>query len=259
MTTYLPMTPAQLQYLCQSTQLAFNNPVTTLPAPVAPPYALAPGEQIAWYPQAESMSANAVYSAAYGCVGFVLAYTYLPTGTYFGGYASSSQAPNGWIISATSASASSVSSKSGSGFAVLGYYVGYPTPAQILADWIAVYGNLPDKGTIYFSVRPADPFVGVTGMEMTSSCSYENGTLAGAIIPPDPSIYIDITTIWVGPKVTSDLPATTPSVGYEQPVPRSSHRAEPTTCSFSFKASPPLAATDGRRARPTPGRSPVKA
>ena len=217
MTTYLPMTPAQFQYLCQSTQLAFNNSVTTLPAPVAPPYALAPGEQIAWYPQAESMRANAVYSAVYGCVGFVLAYTYLPTGSYFGGYASSSQAPNGWIISATSASASSVSSKSGSGFAVLGYYVGYPTPAQILADWIAVYGDLPDKGTIYFSVRPADPFVGVTGMEMTSRCSYENSTLAGAIIPPDPSIYFDISTIWVGPKVTSDLPANQlPSVGYEQ-------------------------------------------
>ena len=207
MTTYLPMTPAQFQYLCQSTQLTFNNPVTTLPAPVAPPYALAPGEQIAWFPQAESMSANATYNATYECIGFTLAYTYLPTGTYFGGYASSSQAPNGWIISATSASASSVSSKSGSGFSVLGYYVGWPTPAQILADWVAVYGNLPDKGTIYFSVRPADPFVGVTGMEMTSRCSYENGTLAGAIIPPDPSIYIDITTIWVGPKVTSDLPA----------------------------------------------------
>ena len=217
MTTYLPMTPAQLQYLCQSTQLAFNNPVTTLPAPVEPPYALAPGEQIAWYPQAKSMSANAVYSAAYECIGFTLAYTYLPTGTYFGGYASSSQPPNGWIISATSASASSVSSKSGSGFSVLGYYVGYPTPAQILADWIAVYGDLPDKGTIYFSVRPADPFVGVTGMEMTSRCSYENGTLAGAIIPSDPSIYFDISTIWVGPKVTSNLPANQPpSVGYEQ-------------------------------------------
>ena len=217
MTTYLPMTPAQLQYLCQSTQLTFNNPVTTLPAPVAPPYALAPGEQIAWYPQAESMRANAVYNAAYVCIGFTLAYTYLPTGSYFGGYASSSQAPNGWIISATSASASSVSSKSGSGFSVLGYYVGYPTPAQILADWIAVYGDLPDKGTIYFSVRPADPFVGVTGMEMTSRCSYEYGTLAGAIIPSDPSIYIDITTIWIGPKVTSDLPANqSPSVGYVQ-------------------------------------------
>ena len=217
MTTYLPMTPAQFQYLCQSTQLAFNNPVTTLPAPVAPPYALAPGEQIAWYPQAESMIANAVYNAAYVCIGFTLAYTYLPTGSYFGGYASSSQAPNGWIISATSASASSVSSKSGSGFSVLGYYVGYPTPAQILADWIAVYGDLPDKGTIYFSVRPADPFVGVTGMEMTSRCSYENGTLAGAFIPPDPSIYFDISTIWVGPKVTSDLPANQPSsVDYEQ-------------------------------------------
>lgn len=217
MTSYLPMTAAQFQYLCQSTQLAFHNPVTTLPAPVEPPYALAPGEQIAWFPQAESMRANAVYSAAYECIGFTLTYTYLPTGTYFGGYASSSQAPNGWIISATSASASSVSLKSGSGFSVLGYYVGYPTPAQILADWIAVYGNLPDKGTIYFSVRPADPFVGVTGMEMTSRCSYENGTLAGAIIPPDPSIYFDISTIWVGPKVTSDLPANQPpSVGYEQ-------------------------------------------
>lgn len=217
MTTYLPMTAAQFQYLCQSTQLAFNNPVTTLPAPVAAPYALAPGEQIAWYPQAESMRANAVYSAAYGCVGFVLAYTYLPTGSYFGGYESSSQAPNGWIISATSASASSVSSKSGSGFAVLGYYVGWPTPAQILADWIAIYGDLPTKGTIYFSVRPADPFVGVTGMEMTSRCSYENGTLAGADIPTDPSIYSDISTIWVGPKVTSSLPANQPpSVSYEQ-------------------------------------------
>ena len=217
MATYLPMTPAQFQYLCQSTQLAFNNPVTTLPAPIAPPYALAPGEQIAWFPQAMSMRANVVYNADYECIGFTLAYTYLPTGSYFGGYASSSQAPNGWIISATSASASSVSAKSGSGFSVLGYYIGWPTPAQILADWIAVYGDLPTKGTIYFSVRPADPFVGVTGMEMTSSCSYENGTLAGAIIPPDPSIYFDISTIWVGPKVTSNLPANQPpSVGYEQ-------------------------------------------
>ena len=163
------------------------------------------------------MSANAVYSAAYECIGFTLAYTYLPYDVIFGGYASYDQAPRAWIISATSASASSVSAKSGSGFSVLGYYIGWPTPAQILADWIAVYGDLPTKGTIYFSVRPADPFVGVTGMEMTSSCEYENGTLASAIIPPDPSIYFDISTIWVGPTVTSDLPANQlPAVGYEQ-------------------------------------------
>ena len=217
MATYLPMTPAQFQYLCQSTQMAFGNTPTTLPAPVQPPYALASDEQIAWFPQAMSMRANIVYNTAYECIGFTLAYTYLPTGTDFGGYASQSQAPDAWIISATSATASSVSSKSGSGFSVLGYYIGLPTPAQILKDWKAVYGSLPPKGTIYFSVRPADPFTGVTGMQMTSRAHFVNGTLSGAIIPPNPEIYFDISTIWVGPKATSTLPASAPAApGYEQ-------------------------------------------
>ena len=111
----------------------------------------------------------------------------------------------GWIISATSASASSVSAKSGSGFTVLGYYIGWPTPAQLLADWIAVYGDLPDKGTIYFSVRPADPVNGVTGMEMTERVSFENGTLEGAIIPPAGATYFSGSPYWFGPFLSKAL------------------------------------------------------
>ena len=217
MTTYLPMTPAQFQYLCQSTQMAFGNTPTTLPAPVQPPYALASDQQIAWFPQAESMRAHIVYNNLYECIGFALSYTYLPFGSDFGGYASADQAPYAWIISATSASASSVSSKSGSGFSVLGYYIGWPTPAQLLADWIAVYGDLPDSGTIYFSVRPADPFVGVTGLQMTSRAHFVKGALSGCELPPPGTTYVSGSPFWFGPTVTSYLPANAaPSVGYEQ-------------------------------------------
>ena len=217
MATYLPMTPAQFQYLCQSTQMAFGNTPTTLPAPVQPPYALASDQQIAWFPQAESMRAHIVYNNLYECIGFALSYTYLPFGSDFGGYASADQAPYAWIISATSASASSVSSKSGSGFSVLGYYIGWPTPAQLLADWIAVYGDLPDSGTIYFSVRPADPFVGVTGLQMTSRAHFVKGALSGCELPPPGTTYVSGSPFWFGPTVTSYLPANAaPSVGYEQ-------------------------------------------
>jgi hypothetical protein len=217
MTAYLPMTPAQFQYLCQSTQMVFNTPPTTLPAPVEPPYALAPGAQVPWFPQAESMRANAVYNDLYECIGFTLSYTYLPYGTIFGGYNTYDQAPRAWIISATSASGSSVSSKSGSGFSVLGYYIGWPTPAQLLEDWKAVYGDLPAKGTIYFSIRPADPFVGVTGMLMTSRCGYNNGTLAGVLLPSSGATYDTEPQAWFGPTAISILPANAPpSIGYEQ-------------------------------------------
>lgn len=38
-------------------------------------------------------------------------------------------------------------------------------------------------------------------MQLTERVSFKNGTLEGASIPANPSIYTDLSTIWVGPKV----------------------------------------------------------
>ena len=216
MTTYLPMTPAQFQYMCQSTQMAFGNTPTTMPAWLTNGTLLNSYSQTPWFSQGKNMYTGSVYDHNYNCIGFTLSYTYLPYGDNFGGYLGNQTSgyylgspPTwqelGWIISATSVGASSVSAKSGSGFTVLGYYIGWPTPAQLLADWIAVYGDLPDKGTIYFSVRPADPVNGVTGMEMTERVSFENGTLEGAIIPPAGATYFSGSPYWFGPFLSKAL------------------------------------------------------
>lgn len=165
--------------------VAIGDPPTAAPNP--------------WFPQAMGASTNSVYDQNYQCIGFVLGYTYLPYGTNFGGYGTSGINPNSWIISATNANATSVTSKSSSGYVVLGYYVNPPTPTQLLADWLAVYGTLPTSGTIYFSIQPADPIYGVTGMAMTAGLSYKNGTLHGFIRPAAGDTYATSPNKWFGP------------------------------------------------------------
>jgi hypothetical protein len=192
MTTYLPMTPAQFQYMVQATQQDFGSPVTLNPPTPTP-----------WFPQAMSLNATAVYDRNYSCVGFALTYTYLPYGNQFGGFGPNPPAPASYIISATSSTASSKSAKSGSGFAVIAYYTGPPTPQQLLADWKTAYGTLPEKGTIYFSVRPADPISGVTGMALVEGRSYENGTLEGATLPQAGDTYATNPIPWYGPFIFS--------------------------------------------------------
>ena len=199
MTTYLKMTPAQFQYMCQSTQQSFGQPVTLTPTVGIGTWSLGPGQTSPWFPQGESLSTAVAYDLSYQVTGFALGYTFLPTGEYFGGYGTQAPAPSSWIIAATSASAGSVASKSGSGFTVLGYFT-YPiTPSEILSAWEAVYGDLPASGTIYFSIRPADPYSGVTGMAVIEGLSYKAGSILGSTNMSGTGTPASAPEAWFGP------------------------------------------------------------
>ena len=210
-TNYLQMTPAQFQYMCQATQQAFSQPVTLTPTVGSGPWALGPGQVSPWFPQAKSLSTAAAYDLSYQVTGFALKYTYLPIDEYFGGYGTQAPYPASWIISATSASAGSVASMSGSGFVVLGYFTFPFTPSDILKAWSAIYGDLPASGTIYFSVRPADPYSGVTGMAVIEGLSYKAGTILGAISLASNATPASQLGAWFGPYL--GIYAVTTSVG----------------------------------------------
>ena len=198
-TNYLQMTPAQFQYICQATQQNFAQNVTLTPTVGSGPWALGPGQVSPWFPQAKGLSAAVAYDLGYQVTGFALQYTYLPIDEYFGGYGTQAPYPASWIISATSASAGSVASMSGSGFVVLGYFTVPFTPADILKAWSAIYGDLPASGTIYFSVRPADPYSGVTGMAVIEGLSYKAGTILGALTLASNATPATQPGAWFGP------------------------------------------------------------
>ena len=198
-TNYLKMTPAQFQYMCQSTQQSFGQPVTLTPTVGIGTWSLGPGQTSPWFPQGESLSTAVAYDLSYQVTGFALGYTFLPTGEYFGGYGTQAPAPSSWIIAATSASAGSVASKSGSGFTVLGYFTYPVTPSEILSAWEAVYGDLPASGTIYFSIRPADPYSGVTGMAVIEGLSYKAGSILGSTNMSGTGTPASAPEAWFGP------------------------------------------------------------
>lgn len=178
----------------------FNGTPESIALPITiTTIAAAPVFPTPWFPTPKSMSSYTVYDHSYDVQGFTLDVSLLPGYTTYGSWAASGIALPSVIVAATSASESSKNAKSGSGFAIIGYYLQPPSPAQFLADWQAIYGPMPSKGTIYLSVQAADPFSGVTGPVATGSASYQQGTLKSFQTPPAGAQGYDGATWWCGP------------------------------------------------------------
>jgi hypothetical protein len=106
--------------------------------------------------------------------------------------------PTTWLITASANYASSYSAPSASTWIPIGYST---DPAEYLhqfslfagsplmglrALWENTYGPLPPKGNIRFKITPIDADTGAGGPPLTTTCSWENGTLRGSDLALSP-------------------------------------------------------------------------
>lgn len=153
-----------------------------------------------YFPAYKSMSTTCIYDASYTLAGiYVYATLDAEKGTPYGYYIDPSLAPTAIVLYATSASASSVTARAGSGFKVINYYDYSPAYDQLPADWEAVYGKIPAKGTIYWMMCAVDPIGGIVGPSIIASSEWENGTLLGFQRPQEGVPYYSGSPAWYGP------------------------------------------------------------
>jgi hypothetical protein len=125
------------------------------------------------------MSAATTYDLDMNVTGFLLTYSW--AGSYSTPATRGTVAVSGvWEIVASDSYTSSYSAPDASSWSPILFAGPYmPTPAEVLAAWVAVYGDLPDSGSIKFQAFYIDPDTGTSGPALSATAGWEKGTLKG--------------------------------------------------------------------------------
>jgi len=147
-----------------------------------------------------TMSVGTIYDSGYNVTGFLLTYSWLPTSQYQtqpwtwtgSGWDAPGSAvqPGLWQITASDQYASSYSPPAVSSWTpilITGPLL--PEPSDVLAAWVAQYGDLPDSGHIGFQMVYIDPVTGTVGPPLSAKATWQVGTLKGMPL-----------SLWPGPQ-----------------------------------------------------------
>jgi hypothetical protein len=151
------------------------------PTPAAPPPVFA-------FPK--TMGCSTLYDLSYNVTGFQLTYTWSGSWTYPAspwswtssgwGPATGGDAPGLWEIYASASYTDSYSPPDASTWQpILFSGPNIPLAADVLAAWIANYGDLPASGSIKFAMCYVDPTTCASGPLLSATASWKQGTLKG--------------------------------------------------------------------------------
>jgi hypothetical protein len=144
-----------------------------------------------------SMSCSTLYDSGYNVLGFSLNYLAVNM-TSFPMTRNGVEVPGLWALTASDQYTDSYSAPDASQWSPILFSGPYlPTPAEVLAAWEAVWGDLADSGNIIFQLSYLDPNTGASGPALSATAGWAKGTLKGASLAS-----------WTGPIFGWSTPAT---------------------------------------------------
>lgn len=126
-----------------------------------------------------SMSCSTLYDSGYNVLGFSLSYSAVDM-TSFPMTRNGVEVPGLWALTASDQYTDSYSPPDASQWSPILFSGPYlPTPAEVLAAWEAVWGDLADSGNIKFQLSYLDPNTGASGPALSVTAGWAKGTLKG--------------------------------------------------------------------------------
>lgn len=126
-----------------------------------------------------AMSCSTLYDSGYNVLGFSLSYSAVNM-TSFPMTRNGVEVPGLWEITASDQYTDSYSPPDASTWSPILFSGPYlPTPAEVLAAWEKVWGNLADSGNISFQLSYLDPNTGASGPALSATAGWAKGTLKG--------------------------------------------------------------------------------
>ena len=126
-----------------------------------------------------SMSCSTLYDSGYNVLGFSLSYSAVDM-TSFPMTRNGVEVPGLWALTASDQYTDSYSPPDASQWSPILFSGPYlPTPAEVLAAWETVWGDLADSGNIKFQLSYLDPNTGASGPALSVTAGWAKGTLKG--------------------------------------------------------------------------------
>jgi hypothetical protein len=126
-----------------------------------------------------SMSCSTLYDSGYNVLGFSLSYSAVDM-TSFPMTRNGVEVPGLWALTASDQYTDSYSPPDASQWSPILFSGPYlPTPAEVIAAWEAVWGDLADSGNIKFQLSYLDPNTGASGPALSATAGWAKGTLKG--------------------------------------------------------------------------------
>jgi hypothetical protein len=125
------------------------------------------------------MSCSTLYDSGYNVTGFLLTYNAINMASY-PMMRDGVEIPGVWEVLASDAYTNSYAPPAANTWHPILFIGPYlPNPSDVLTAWVAVYGPLPDTGSIKFQLLYIDPETGSSGPALSATAGWEKGTLKG--------------------------------------------------------------------------------